>query len=108
MEAKKFKIDVIPKDKLVTVEISGYFYDRLSKHVMHYLTTLSEDKVEKSLQMIKDGASHLDPVAYNLQTLFTLLHDIEDIFEKEGHITKEEVKITPDESDDEDDSKTED
>ena len=111
MEAKKFNIDVIPKDKIVSVEISGYFYERLSSHVMHYLSTLSEDKINKSFQMIQDDVAHLDPVAFNLQTLFTLLHSIEDTFDKKGFRTKEEIEVTPKDQDideEDDDSKTED
>ena len=110
MEQKKISLDVIPKDKIVSVELSGYFYDRLAKHAMYFLSTLSEEKIQKSFQMIKDNVAHLDPVAYNLQTLFTLLHDIEDIFEKEGHIVKEEITVSPEDQDDDedDDSKTED
>ena len=110
MEAKKFNIDVIPKDKIVSVEISGYFYERLSSHAMHYLSTLSEEKINKSFKMIQDDVAHLDPVAFNLQTLFTLLHSIEETFDKEGLITKEEIEVTPEdqELDEDDDSKTED
>jgi hypothetical protein len=113
MEQKKFNVAYVPKDKLISIEISGVFYERLSNFVLRHLTTFSEQEADRAMTMIKDRTAHLDVKAYDLETLFTLLHGIEEKFNQKGYITQEEVIVTPedqldDQEDDEEDSKTED
>jgi hypothetical protein len=107
MESKKFEVDVIPRDAITTVEISGYFYERLSNHVMHYLSKFTEEEISKFYQMISDNTAHLNPDAYNLQTLFTLLHDLEEKFDADG-VIKKDTLIVNEEDQLDNDSKTED
>lgn len=109
MESKKFNVAYIPKDKVVSIEFSGAFYERLSNFVMRHLTTFSEQEADKAMTMIKDGVAHLDVKSYDLETLFTLLHAIEEKFNQKGYITQEEITVTPeDQKDDEEDDEEDD
>lgn len=76
MADKTTQIEVFPFDKIVTVEISGGFYARISELLLHHTGGKDMKDLAKVIAELKDREPEND-FEYHLITLLTLIGSIE-------------------------------
>jgi hypothetical protein len=99
LEKKKVTIEKVQQDKTVSIEISGFFYQRLHKFLQDYLGAQTPEQYLHALERIQikyQGKIPEDSEALNLETMIVLIRTLEEAFQKEGYIDKEEVEIEVD------------
>ena len=94
MEDKIVNIKTIPKDGVITLEVSGEFYNRIRSYISHLGDIYGEDKLGKIYRYIEDGMSHHDQTAFNFETLLILCKSIEEEFHNNDLMLDEEINIT--------------
>lgn len=103
--SKKEKLNVLNIDpsKIITVPISGTFYQRLNKFLVSFGDAVSKKELLTAMVKIRNETSAEDDFAYNLETLIILLHAVEIKFEEGGFTTSHDVEIeVPDDFGEED------
>lgn len=76
-------IKTIPHENLIDIQISGYFYSRLTNLLYDWMKFVKKEDLEKTLEKIKEGnISHQfktigDMYTYHLETLISLCNEIE-------------------------------
>lgn len=96
LEKKKVTIEKVQQDKTVSIEISGFFYQRLHKFLQDYLEAKDPNEYFAALQKIAEKYSDKvpdDDDSLNLETLIILIKTLEEAFQKAGYIDKEEIEI---------------
>ena len=88
----------IPEDATVSIEVSGYFYQRFNKLLIEYADMQGKDNLLKAMLLIKQQKSQEMTFAFNLETLMILGAAIETAY-KEAGLTKDnlvEIEIPQD------------
>lgn len=92
-------IEKVQQDKVITIEISGFFYQRFNKFVIDYMNIKGADEYLKTLQKLaKEFLVNVpdDDDSINLETLIILIRTMEEGFAKAGFIDKETIEIEVD------------
>lgn len=89
-------VEKVQQDKVVSIEISGFFYQRLHKFLQDYLEVKDPSEYFATLQRI--GEKYQDKIpedddSINLETLIILIRTLEEAFQKAGYIDKEEIEL---------------
>lgn len=93
MKIENVNVLSIPEDKVISIEIGGLFYQRLNKLLIEYGDGLGKEGLIQALLLIKHKKTTNNSEAYNLETLISLLKEIETKFEKEGHTISNNVEV---------------
>ena len=96
-ETKMVEVEKVQQDKVVTIEISGFFYQRFHKFIMDYMSAKGPDEYLKTLQKLAEEYQVKVPEdddSINLETLIILIRTMEDAFSKAGYVDKSEVEVT--------------
>jgi hypothetical protein len=70
------KIDVIPYDTLVSVEVSGAYYARVQQLLMYIFKDKAADEVSKCMEELKSREPK-DIFEYQVITILSLMYEIE-------------------------------
>jgi hypothetical protein len=98
MKIENVNIKTIPEDKVVSIKIGGIFYQRLNKLAIEFGDGLGKEGLVQALLQIKHKKTANNSDAYNLETLISLVKEIETQFEKDGHTINNEIELeVPDE-----------
>lgn len=97
-EFKKVKLQVIPADAVVNIDISGHFYKRITAVYFNFVSNIETATFEKIVQHLeKDELDKLTTNERNnaiyLRTLLTLMHTIENKFTEANLDVEKEFKI---------------
>ena len=93
------KYEAIPRDAIVELKISGAFHKRLVLLYFNACKSYGPEKTEEYAHAIADRtfsklATDQDREnAYSMETLFTLLKDLEQTFRDKGLLVQEELDL---------------
>lgn len=87
----KVKVITIPHDKTITMEIGGGFYQRLNTLLIEYSASVPQEELTLAVAKIKANKAQTDPFAYNLETLFVLVRDVERAFQNAGLAVEKQI-----------------
>lgn len=98
--SKKETVDVpmIKHESIISIEISGLYYERIQKLYSNYVEGIGIDKAMKLLKNIKEediaGLSKEDIThAFYIETFLILIASIEKKFEEKGLIYQEKIEL---------------
>src|SRR5687767_5783864 len=77
------QVEIIPKDEIVTIKVSGHFYSRVAAMLKTYCSQLSPKDLTATLMSLEKNGPQSE-YEFNLETLLTLTHEIE----KEARLQK--------------------
>lgn len=80
------KAEGIPFTAIINIEVSGGFYARVHQLYYSLCNQASPEEFKQLLELIKQGKSNESPLAYHLETVMTLLLEIEDCAKKQDKI----------------------
>lgn len=96
---EKINIVSVAPEAITSLEISGSFYQRLNRLIYSIGSIKGEEefmkailKIENKQVLSEDGKSINDEFAFDVETLFILLRDLELAFQKAGHTKNNEVE----------------
>jgi len=80
------EFEVITREQVITIDVSGYFYERLR----HFLNTLQEEDSKKYLAAVVKLQKDLPENAYeyNLSTILIFINTIEEAAKKQKKLSK--------------------
>ena len=90
------KIETIPLDAKVKMEIPGSFYGRIQQLLMSYSATKSQEELQASLKKLAGDEAPADEFEYHLFTLTIFSHEIEKAAKAQGLTVMEEIDIPED------------
>lgn len=91
--AKKIKVDTIPFDAKVKLEIPGSFYARIQQLVVHYSQSRPNDELVAAMQALAKNEQAKNEFEYHVQTLTILIWEIEKAAKEQGCLKAEEIDI---------------
>lgn len=100
--AKK-NISIIKLESLIDIKVSGAFYARIQDLLVYITSTADKETILKVADNIKNKKPISSALEYNIETILTLINEIEIMAKEQNLISEQEIDL-PDE--DEDDSKT--
>jgi hypothetical protein len=83
----KSEVEVFPLDAVVSIEISGSFYARLTQLLLDHATSKDNNSLVAAYESLKSGDPK-DAYEYHLLTLSSLIKAIEDEVRKENKFEK--------------------
>lgn len=86
-EQNKGKIEVIPFDASVNVEIGGGMYARLHQLMWSKASKKTADDFAKLLEHLKQGGKPRDEYEYEIETYLSLLYGIELAAKEQGKLS---------------------
>jgi len=95
-ETKTVTVETVQQDKVITIEISGFFYQRFYKFVTDYLDIKGADDYLKVFQKLADEYMVKvpeDDESLNLETLLILIRTMEEGFTSAGFVDKQDVDV---------------
>lgn len=87
------KVETIPFDASVKMEIPGSFYARLQQLVVSYSSGKSLEEVQKAMKKLATNEDPADEFEYHLHTLMILVHTIEKEAKKQNLTKLEDLEI---------------
>jgi hypothetical protein len=93
-------ISVFPNDSLVSIQISGAFYTRLTQLILEMSSSKTKKEMSEILDMLKNNQDPTDPFTYHYITVLTLIHEIETRGKEQGafkEVDETTLNQTPDE-----------
>lgn len=87
------KIETIPFDASVKMEIPGSFYARLQQLVVSYSMSKTPEEMQKALKKLATNEDPADEFEYHLHTLMILVHTIEKEAKKQNLLKLEDMEI---------------
>ncbi len=87
------KVETIPFDASVKLDMPGSFYARLQQLLMSYSQLKSPEDLQKALKKLGTDEEPGDEVEYHLFTLTILIHEIEKRAKEQGLLKIEEIEI---------------
>lgn len=91
----KAKFPTIPPGSLIKIEISGYFYSQLT-HMLLTLSVGNEQQFKKALERLKSNDPAESDYEFNIQTLVTLIYEIEKKAKEQNVLVEQEIEIDKD------------
>jgi hypothetical protein len=99
MSTKKITIQAIKPESIVSISISGFFHKRLISLYFNYASKYEPEKFKElceiigknEIEKITDSKEQVD--AYSIQTILSLLNEIEMTFKEAGLINPEEIEV---------------
>lgn len=88
------KAEGIKLDDLIDIKVSGGFYSRLHQLVQGMASTMTPEDFQKEIKKITDEKA-TEPFAYHLETILSLIAEIERSAKAQGKISVQEVDIEP-------------
>lgn len=96
---KTVTLHTVSIDDIVSIEVSGGFYKRLVGAYFNYVSKFTPEKFEElavisaqdKYEQVKDEQDKID--AYSLNTIITLIAELENKFKDAGMIKKQEVEV---------------
>lgn len=92
----KHKVEAIPFEAVVKLDIPGSFYARLQQLTIHYSQTRPYDELLKAMQRLKGKEQAESEFEYHIQTLTILMFEIETAAKNQGLLKMEEIDIPED------------
>ena len=92
MSANQSKIEVFPLDAIVTIEISGSFYARLTQLLLDHVMTKDSKTLAAAYENLKSNEPK-DAFEYHLLTLSALVKEIENKVKAENKFEKVDESI---------------
>lgn len=92
--AKKLNILSIPPDKVVSIEISGAFYQRLNKLMIEYCDSKGQQELVRAMMAIKHENTKNNDFAFNIETLMVFMKALEERFQQEGYAVNNEIDVS--------------
>lgn len=93
MEKRKHKVITIPNEAIVELKMGGAFYHRLHKVLIDHTGSTSKEHLLVAVDLIKRDMAEKNDFAYNMETLFILLRDVEKAFQDAGLTVEEEMEF---------------
>lgn len=94
--SKTYKVDAIPFDVKVKLEIPGSFYARLQQLVVHYSSSRPNEELVQAMQNLAKKEPAKSEFEYHMQTLTILLWEIETAAKAQNCTKLEEIEINDD------------
>lgn len=88
------KYDAIPSDAIITIKLSGAFYDKLKVSLLSICSTVDPQELLALLEKFKTKGPADDATEHNIYTLLMLIRDIEESAKVQG-LTKEKEMTLP-------------
>ena len=96
--AKK-KIDTIPLESIIKIEVSGHFYARIQQMILGMANEKPQEEFLKVLKKLESNTGAESLYEYNLHTLMSLAFEIESQAKAQNIFTEEEIDIPEDGTD---------
>lgn len=88
------KYDAIPHDAIITIKLSGAFYEKLKISLLSICDTISPQDLLLLIEKFKVKGPAEDATEHNIHTLLMLIRDIE-INAKNQGLTVEKEMVLP-------------
>lgn len=90
---QKHKIQIIPFEAKIKLEIPGAFYARIQQLAFHYSQSRPADELIKAMDFIKENKDADSEFGYHVQTLTALMFEIEKAAKEQELLKDEEIDI---------------
>ena len=87
--------DAIPSDAIISLKLSGAFYEKLKIVLLSMTEKVPADKLLPMLEKFKTPQAHEDAEEFSIYTLLLLVKSIEDEAKKQG-LTETKEMVLPD------------
>ena len=88
------KYDAIPTDAIITIKLSGAFYDKLKVSLLSICSTVEPQELLTLLEKFKTKGPADDATEHNIHTLLMLIREIENSAKTQG-LTQEKEMVIP-------------
>ncbi len=83
---EKIKYDTIPQDALISIEISGSFYQKLTGLLFHLGSSVSNEEFAKVIANIKEDKPVESVFQLNIEIILALIYEVETNAKKQNKI----------------------
>lgn len=91
--SQKHKIETIPFEAKIKLEIPGSFYARLQQLVVNYSQLKPQEELVKAMERLKGNQQAETEFEYHIQTLTILMFEIESQAKAQNLLKTEEIEI---------------
>lgn len=92
----KRKIQVIPLDSIIPIEVSGHFYTRIQQMLISMANEKSPEEFVKVMKNLETNKQSESIYEYNIHTISSLIFEIESQAKNLNLLKEEEIDIPED------------
>jgi hypothetical protein len=89
----KHEIEVIPFESKIKLEITGSFYARLQQLTIHYTSKSTKEEILEAMKRMSDKEQAKTEFEYHIQTLTSLMYEIEMAAKEQNLLEKREIEV---------------
>jgi len=93
---EKIKYKTIPHDAIISIEVSGAFYNNLSNLLLHLSSSVSEEEFKAMLEALKENKPAKNITEFNIHMLFSLIYEIEKNAKNQNKVVTTEIDLSKD------------